>query len=401
MLLYISLSLIFLSLILIIYNWIKNKNAIFMALFFILIAVYGLTHYLTFFGKSIFWLALFFNIISPFILLTGPFFYFYTRGTLQGTQGLKRSDTIHFAPAIVHFIGIIPYLLTSFDYKKSIAKMIIDNFDNIKSISLNTFFDYQFNFIFRLLLLTSYVVYSIFILWKFSKSKNFKVNISEKQVKITYAWLQLLLGLVLFLIINFVILTFDFLYFNESHLKSNSFILNITTGISFIFLAFGVLFYPEILYGFPVMTKINKTPKSIKSLKLIDSELLKLDENPLLELSERILDYFEKDKPYLKPNFSIATIALKMKVPKNHVSYCINSIYKTKFSKMKTKLRVEQTKIFLQESVHTNITIDGIAQLAGFNSRSNFYMAFKSELGITPSEYLRIVIENEALDKNE
>ena len=77
------------------------------------------------------------------------------------------------------------------------------------------------------------------------------------------------------------------------------------------------------------------------------------------------------------------------------------SIYKTKFSKMKTKLRVEQAKILLQESVHTNITIDGISQLAGFNSRSSFYSAFKNEMDITPSDYLRMVIEKEALKNNE
>jgi AraC-like DNA-binding protein len=83
-----------------------------------------------------------------------------------------------------------------------------------------------------------------------------------------------------------------------------------------------------------------------------------------------------------------------MNVPQNHVLYCINSIFNTKFSKLKTELRVEQTKVFLQESVHSNITIDGIAQLAGFSSRSSFYNAFKEETGITPSDYLKSIIDN-------
>lgn len=406
MLLYISILLILLSLILIIYNWNINKNAIYMALFFVLLAVYGLTHYLTLYGNSVFWLALFFNTISPFMLLSGPFLYFYTRGTLKGTQGLKLFDAIHFIPAIIHFIGIFPYLLTSFDYKKSIAKMIIDNFDTIKTIPLNIFFNYQFNFIFRICLLTLYVFYSIFLLWKFSKKKNFNSNILEKQFRINYRWLQLLLGLVLFLIINFLILTFYFFYYNEGQLKSNTFIINSTTGISFIFLVFGVLFFPEILYGLPNQNEFkknsnNKIPKSIKSLKSLNKISKKNYEDPLVKLSERILVYFEKEKPYLKPNFSIAQIALKMEVPQNHVSYCITSIYKTKFSKMKTKLRVEQTKIFLRESVHSKITIDGIAQLAGFNSRSSFYIAFKEETGITPSDYLKSIIANEEFNEDE
>ena len=119
-----------------------------------------------------------------------------------------------------------------------------------------------------------------------------------------------------------------------------------------------------------------------------------LEENLFLKLSEKIQDYFDNEKPYLNPDFSIAQISLRMNVPQNHILYCINSIFNTKFSKLKTELRVEQTKVLLQESVHSNITIDGIAQLAGFSSRSSFYNAFKEETGITPSDYLKSIIDN-------
>ena len=119
-----------------------------------------------------------------------------------------------------------------------------------------------------------------------------------------------------------------------------------------------------------------------------------LEENLFLKLSEKIQDYFDNEKPYLNPDFSIAQISLRMNVPQNHILYCINSIFNTKFSKLKTELRVEQTKVLLQESVHSNITIDGIAQLAGFSSRSSFYNAFKEETGITPSDYLKSIIDS-------
>jgi AraC-like DNA-binding protein len=42
----------------------------------------------------------------------------------------------------------------------------------------------------------------------------------------------------------------------------------------------------------------------------------------------------------------------------------------------------------LLESNHSNITIDGIAQMSGFISRSSFYNAFKDATGETPSDYL-------------
>ena len=107
--------------------------------------------------------------------------------------------------------------------------------------------------------------------------------------------------------------------------------------------------------------------------------------------------YLDDEKPYLNPNFSVAQISLDLGVPQNHVSYCINSLFKTKFSKLRTSLRVEQTKIYLYDSKISKITIDGIAQMAGFSSRSSFYNAFKEETGITPSEYLKI-IENQGVN---
>lgn len=399
MLLYISLLLMLLALILIVYNWKLNNNAIFIGLFFSLIAIYGLVHYFSVYGKSVFWLSIFYNHFSPLFLLAGPFLYFYVRGTLKDRQGLKRKDAIHFIPALIHLIGVLPYCFSSFSYKESVAKMIVSNVDNIKKIRVNIFFDLEFNFTLRLLLLTFYVIFSFILLRKFMKKKNKFQNTPRKQYIIITRWLSLLLTLVSLLIINFVFLCYFFLFFEESHLKEIVVIINSTTGISFVFLAFGVLFFPEILYGLPNnnTTKAKTTRKKLKSISSnSDIEFTppnELEEDPFLKLSEKIQAYFDNEKPYLNPNFSIAEISLSMNVPQNHVLYCINSIFNTKFSKLKTKLRVEQTKVFLQESVHSKITIDGISQLAGFSSRSNFYNAFKEETGITPSDYLKSITD--------
>lgn len=390
MLLFTSLILILLSIILIIYNWKLNKNACFIGLFFFLVAIYGLTHYLTVYGKSAFWLALFFNTVSPFMLLSGPFFYFYIRGTLNDSQGLKRVDYLHFIPAIVHFFGISTYLFTPFSYKKEVAQLIIDNFDVIKSIKVNLFFNYKFNFIFRLFHLFSYAVFSGFLLWNFSKSKTNQIHIPKNQLKVTYRWLVLLVILVLFLVINFLILTLFFIKYSGNQLLQNTIIVNITTGITFTILAIGILFFPEILYGLPNNKNANlkRKFKRINQMNILQNEE---DNEPFYELASKIRTYLDEEKPFTNPNFSISDIALEMKVPHHHVSYCINNIFKMKFTKLRTELRVDYTKKLLQDTFHSNITIDGIAQMAGFNSRSSFYNAFKEVTGKTPIEFLNSI----------
>ena len=273
---------------------------------------------------------------------------------------------------------------------------MIDNFDNIKLIKFNIFFSFKFNFVFRLSLLFIYAIYSGILLWKFSKKKNNHLHIPEKQLKITYIWLVSLISLVLFLVLNFIILTAYLIFYSSDQLRQNTLIINLSTGMSFVFLAIGVLFFPEILYGMPnhksdiVKTK-QKTNRKIKQSKSVDVVPIEIENDPFIELADKIKSYFEIEKPFINPNFSISDISLKMEVPQNHVSYCINSIFNTKFSKLKMELRIEYTKQLLQESKHSSITIDGIAQMSGFSSRSNFYSAFKVVTGETPSDYLNTI----------
>lgn len=402
MLLYISILLIIFSLVLIFYNWNINKNANYLAVSLLLIAIYGLAHHLTIYGKSAFWTAIFYNNFSPFMLLCGPFLYFYIRGTLNDKQGLQRKDGIHFIPALIHFLGVIPYYLTSFSYKVSMCKLIMMDVNNIKKIEWNVFFDSKFNFNFRIMLLLFYVVYSMIMLWKFSNNEKKMEQIPLKQYNITFKWLTFLVVLIFFLVLNYVAMFLYFFHFNKIDIKQS--MINTTAFAGFSLLALSLFFFPEVLYGMPTQKKIKnkkiKNQKSIASSPLIskveDTPSLN-EKDPFFDLYKRMKRYLEEEKPYLNPNFTLAQISLDLGVPQNHVSYCINSLFKTKFSKLRTSLRVEQTKIYLYDSKISKITIDGIAQMAGFSSRSSFYNAFKEETGITPSEYLKI-IENQGVN---
>jgi AraC-like DNA-binding protein len=189
-------------------------------------------------------------------------------------------------------------------------------------------------------------------------------------------------------------------------LIENVIYINSTALVSFIFLVLSLLFFPEILYGMPrpkkekkktIKKKTRLTPLKITALREngIDDE-----PNPFLELYEKINFYLINEKPYLNPKFTTAQISLDLGVPQNHVSYCINSLFNTTFSKLRTKLRIEQTIVYLNEAKYSQLTIDGVAQMVGFTSRSSFYNAFKEKMGITPSEYLKEIEQQMATKKN-
>ena len=132
MLLYISILTLILSAILAFYNWRSNKNALYLSLFFIVLSFYSLTHYFSLYGKSSFWLAIFYYHFSPLFLLLGPLLYFYVNVTLSDRQGLRWKDAWHFIPAIIHLVNISPYYLISFSYKIQMAEAMITNLDEVK-----------------------------------------------------------------------------------------------------------------------------------------------------------------------------------------------------------------------------------------------------------------------------
>jgi AraC-like DNA-binding protein len=146
-------------------------------------------------------------------------------------------------------------------------------------------------------------------------------------------------------------------------------------------MSFSLLLFPEILYGIPRKTIVSPNKKD--EIKKID-----ISNDPFFDLYNSILKYLEEEKPFLDSDFAISDIALNLKVPQNHVSYCVNSLIGKKFSRLKTELRIKHAIALLEKGTNSYITIEAISEKSGFKTRSNFYIAFKEETGYTPSEYV-------------
>ena len=164
MLVYIAITSLLLALLLLINNLTKNKTAIFIAVFFIIISIYGITHYFTIYGKDPFYLALFYIHFTPFYLLLGPLLFFYVRGTLNDSSRLSKTDFLHFLPAIIHGIGITPYVFQSFSSKIEKVGLILENVNAIMTLDSNIFYDAKISFLLRAGLLLIYILICIYLL---------------------------------------------------------------------------------------------------------------------------------------------------------------------------------------------------------------------------------------------
>jgi AraC-like DNA-binding protein len=390
MLLYLTISTLALSLLLLINNYKKNKNAIYVGLFLIIVSLYGITHYFVLFGQSPFWLALFYNHFTPLYLLLGPLLFFYIRGTLTDCESLFKKDYFHFIPALIQAVGIFPYLLTPFEIKLQNAERIINNIDSLLYLNLNLFYNADVSFLIRVGLFLIYIIYCGYLLISYAPIIRKENTIPNKQYKVSLKWLSLLVVCSFIITLYLLIITILSFYSSPKEAFSNSYALHLISGITYFILSLSLLLFPYILYGMPRKMEVNekkiKKEKNTSTANVI-KEIIPKDD-PLFELSEKIRNYLYTDKPYLNMEFSISSIAITLQVPQNHVSYCINILMKTSFYKLRSELRVEHAINLLQSDAKDRLTIEAIGEQSGFKTRSNFYMAFKEVTGLTPTEYI-------------
>ena len=398
MLLYISLLTIILSGLLVTYNWRINKNTIYLGAFFSILATYGLTHYFTIYANSPFWLAVFYNNFSPFWFLTGPLLLFYYRGTLTDNSRLKGTDIIHFIPFLVQLIGIFPYLLTPFSYKIDIAAQILNDLNLITQFKVNWITKPIVNFLGRPILVFLYLGYITYLLW-LNNPKSNRAKVPIQQFKLTYRWLILLEVTTAILIINFFLLSLRLSKQTVTATMVNAQFTHFFSGIAYFCMSFMLLLFPRILYGMPIYTantiteissqeKLKKETNPIVEPINIVAEIQLPQDDPFFELVDKINAYLKKEEPYLNPEFTINELAAFLKVPVHHVSYCLNTLMNVKFTSLRTQLRIQYAAKLLDSGQADELSMDGIGKKSGFSTRSNFYNAFKTETGMTPSEYL-------------
>lgn len=374
------------------FNVKRNKNVIFLAAFLFLFSLYGLTHYIVTIYKSVYWGAVLYVNFTPLYLLSGPFLYFYVRNSLTDRYDLSRKDLLHFIPFVVHAIGLIPYLFSPFSEKIDFIKKLYASPELIINAQVNTFFDTNENFIIRLSLLIIYATVDIFLIHRYSRKKlNSVISLEKKQL--TLRWLYLLNGFVLALVFFYGLFIVKlnqfpgnvFSLFNDSLLYA--------TAACLALILISLLVFPHILYGLPVNNGLSKEKINDTSENKRKSSALVEEENDpyFLDLKKQIEDYLNQDKPYLKKQFKMADLIVNIGAPQHHISYCLNYYFKKSFPELKTDYRMSWSKKELLNPYNSHTTIEGIAEKAGYSSKSAFYKTFKDYTGLTPQEYQKQV----------
>lgn len=390
MVLYLSILLLILCIILFTYNAKVNPTILYLLFFLISLGTYGINHHLYFFNDSAFNLSLIYIHFVPLYFIAGPMLYFYVRGTIKDRFKLEKKDLFHFLPAIIGLIAILPYIFEDWDYKLAISQEAINNPKSVITSHLNWLYPNYINVILRPVLLLGYSFLWLILIIKYSNLKS--PNAPQLQKKFINKWLISITTLSILIAISYLFMTYTFL--NTSDLekeKFNQLPISAFTGFAYSIIPIVMFLFPGILYGIPKGPKSNKMQQeqNLEEVKNVDKIMENMLHDPLQITADKILKYLEEKKPYLNPNFCIEDISKELEIPKHHVGYCFNNILKTRFTTIRTELRITHAKRLLLSNQADIMTMEGIGNESGFASKSSFFSLFKEATGLSPYDYMK------------
>ena len=360
---------------------------IYLGISLITLASFGLAHDILVNLGDPFLLALIFNHISPVYLIAGPMIFFYVRGTLSDNASFRRWDLLHFIPAFVQLIGVLPWFFKPWSEKMDIAQILIDDITQYQVLSFNSLLSTPVSFILRPLHLLIYVLLSIIMIWRFRPRALRGVEIPEHLVRINYQWMIILLASLLLMTSSYFVFAYEAVLGDATTVLKKTLFFQQMSGVFFFCSSALLLVYPEVLYGMPRVKKERIEDSYTSSLTLAEEDQHRSDDDFQM-MRDKVLDYLDTHKPYTNFEFSIQQLSTELDIPLNQLSYCINKVMDTKFTELRMRYRVNHAKELLSSGENKKLTIEAIGNMSGFSSRSSFYAAFKEIAGMSPTEYV-------------
>ena len=131
----------------------------------------------------------------------------------------------------------------------------------------------------------------------------------------------------------------------------------------------------------------DETLKSVISLNACEiKENAKIDQN-YRSIYERLIVYFEKEKPYLDPDISVDEVARKLFCNRLYLSRAISLFSGRNFCQYVNYYRIKYAVSVFEENV--DLKMQQWAEKAGFKNTTSFTMAFRLFMNESPGDWAR------------
>ena len=312
--------------------------------------------------------------VNLYFIFSAPCFYLYFKNLITSQKNFIIKDLFHF---------VIPLLF--------ILEGRFSFLDNLLKISLPLVF----------LFIIYIIVTNILIFLMLKKNiwnKKGSLEIVAKQNSLLKRWsIYLYTALNLFMLRLMISLIVESKY--DGYVSGQYGIW--VTAIIWVFIFIKILTSPEILYGYSFLYKKSKENRNYITTTISHWKIatkVSITNVQDLQLSERINqniekylneidEAVEKNKYFRESKFSLTDFALKLNIPKSHLSYLFKYHSEISFSDYKKIARIEDALHLIQADYLKTNTFDSLAKEVGFSSYNPFFTSFKDIIGKPPQEY--------------
>ncbi len=302
--------------------------------------------------------------MDSFDLAIAPLTYIYLR-QLNKLQIPHWQYCLHFLPALVAILAMIPYWLS--DHQ---AKL---DYHQIGQFTHNWQWPSDNATVFVMLI--QFLLYSPLILIEYQR----RIRLYDNQIPAHRFWLHWLIVAYYgqWLILGtLAVLQFNVEILNLLLLGMLAFLISITSVL---------LRQPLALSG--------RKPHSIIS----ESWRAQVSQSGLAHLADRLHQYMDISRCYLDAELTLKILSDQMKTQPSKLTKVFSQHLNESFYDYINKYRVEAAKIMLMDSNRKHLSVTDIMVLAGFNSNSVFYESFKRLTGQTPAKFRKAkMIQNPA-----
>ncbi len=102
---------------------------------------------------------------------------------------------------------------------------------------------------------------------------------------------------------------------------------------------------------------------------------------------QKILEYMEKEQPYLDHEIKQSDLAKKLNISVHLFSEVLNVCFEKNFNNFLNLYRVDRAKQLMKDDKYASYKVLAIGYESGFASKTSFNRVFKQLVGQTPSEY--------------
>lgn len=373
---------------LLINNWSLNKGIIYLVSGILIICARELSMLLSMSSGHTNIFTFLIIHFDPLASLAGPLLYYFFKSLVKGKLVIDYYFLLFAVPAMVVLANTLPYYFFPWESKVAYFTQLQLH---IPYILPNHFpsllFPYHFQRSFIALCNLGFIIFALRYL--IIQKRNSTVYMKKKLTQLINHFL-LIVPLVVLPLWGLVIYATSLSTTDQGLVFRNK--VFISDGYLYYFILImpiSFLFMPKFLYG--DQNKASLWDKFILTYKRMTVQAKGFQEAPheKSEDLDRIVAYIETEKPYLNTTFSLHDISRTLNIPHIRVTTCFSKQLKVPFPAYRNKLRVEHATDLFRSGAHLTTSIEGIAAMSGFKSKSIFYTAFKAVYGVNPMEWMK------------